>query len=550
MTGQNTYNKLTTHAQEVLDRIGYPDAVPPELRDSQIIETHISVLLIGAAYVLKLKKCVAFPFVDHTEVSQRWKSAVNEVVLNRRLSNDIYLGVIAVSRDTPLSIADCVDVTLQSPIPAELLEVGVLMKTIDQAGVLSTLIAQDQATVEKHIFPLAKRIAEFHKAQLATHTASSSPIVDIAQLARDNISILQENAADYLTPTQQTLIKNIANFTEKSLEKNQQLLRQRHSMGLVIDGHGDLRAEHVCYSDNEVSVIDCIEFNDEIRRVDILNDIAFLRMDLDYLKQGRLANALIAYYRQQLGEPADNAALLDFYSTYRAMVRAKIQLLRVIELQSSQKNGLKQQTTAEQQKIAKYISLAHRYTLSITSPCLIAIGGLMGVGKSTLAQWLAEQTYATLLSSDVVRKQLYGSDAGDKSLDFGAKKYAKEATEHTYQQLFQIASQELSKGNPVIVDSSFIKHHHRRAIIEIAEMTGVGVVFIWCELDEQTQMQRLKARSASGTAISDGRIELASQQRESFEAFTTEEKSGILKVDTTSMPNLATLKTICQNLKG
>lgn len=537
---------LTDLAHDVLNRIGYPASLPQELAGAKIIETHISVVLIGSNYVLKLKKSVAFPFVDHTVFSQRWQSAYNEVQLNRRLSDKIYLGLIPIfNSSSKLSLKDCIDIENNSEAPDSAIEVAVLMRTISQKDLFANLLEQNAVSIPQHIEPLAKRIADFHKKQRRSRQSASSPDAyfnELATLARDNISILQEHSIDYLTTSQQPLLQQVSQFTEQFLSLNSQLLKQRQLNGFIVDGHGDLRAEHVCFADNKVQIIDCIEFSDAIRTVDVLNDIAFLRMDLDFSKQTLFANSFVTSYAAHLAAGEIDQELLNFYSSYRAMVRAKVTLLHLKQLRDIQA------ANEARRKIDCYLSLATRYSWNITSPCLIAIGGFMGIGKSTRAEWIKGNIYGQLLSSDVIRKELFGTDVSDKTLDFGQGKYSEDANKKTYRELFDRAAKELDKGNPVIIDSSFVKHNHREEVFNIARRHGVPFVFIWCELDEAQQLQRLEKRSAKATSISDGRVALAGQQRASFEAFSSSEEQHILRINTQQLPDTCLMATVCRKL--
>jgi aminoglycoside phosphotransferase family enzyme/predicted kinase len=544
-------NQYSEAAQALFTRIGYPQSLPIEFETAKIVETHLSVVLMGNDYVLKFKKAVSFPFVDHRNIATRWNSAVNEIVLNKRLSKDIYLGLIAIFNSaTKLSIADLLKVEKELDVSKDLLDVAVLMRRIPENQMLSQLIYNEQVTVDEHIIPLSKHLAKFHNNEIANNVTSGtfSYFKKLTELANENVSTIRNNCQELLLEEDFKLLDFISAKSNSFLNKQEELINKREAESLIIDGHGDLRAEHVCYTSSGVSVIDCIEFSASIREVDILSDVAFLRMDFDYLQRGNLATAFIDEYADNMGEPANHPVLLNFYSAYRAMVRAKVQLLRASELAKNNTTINSAELSKELKAMRNYIALASRYCWQIPSPCLIVVSGLMGVGKSTIANWIASNIYAEVLSTDAIRKEIFGANDSDKKLSFGESKYSIKATEKTYEEVQQRALNILNQGNPVIVDGSYIKQKHRLELLESVKKLNLPIVLVLCELEEEEQKRRLEARFKKGDSISDGRLELLDKQKNSAEKFSEEEVNYLVRVSTGDIRNLEILKTIISKL--
>ncbi len=327
----------------------------------------------------------------------------------------------------------------------------------------------------------------------------------------NNFNVIRNKCFSKLTPAATRALEAAESYTRSFFENERRTLEARGAEGLIIEGHGDLRTEHVSFPGRKVVIIDCVEFSEALRTVDILGDIAFLRMDLDFRRRSDLAELFLEGYAQAFSG-AYNRRLLDFYSVYRAMVRAKIAVLS-----TDQRSGDEAAVAASVVQVENYLALASRYAWQLRGPVLAVMSGLMGVGKSTLAQHIGAQCYAVVLRSDVIRKELYPANVSDRRTPFGEGIYAPEATTATYAEMLRRAEKELTRGNPVILDASFAKSAQRDAVAKLARKLGVEFVFVECRLDETETLRRLAAREGNLSQASDGRRELYFVQKDHFE---------------------------------
>ena len=536
-------SEISPSAEDLLQRIGFPESWEFNFYNARIIETHISVVILNDEIALKFKKSVKFDFLDYSSIEKRWKAAVKELSLNQRLSKGIYLGLFPVLNDVKENVICPIKNFDVQDIPCGLTEVAVVMQRIPEESLLSSLIEQDKVSISDHISPLSFTLSNFHKDQSANsihklQQSGKEHFELFEKYANENIALVQQHSRNKLTGPTSVALDVVTSYFKESLKKHRSSIEERYEKGLVVDGHGDLRAEHVAYLGSQVQFIDCIEFNDSLRFVDVLNDIAFLKMDLERLRRGDLSKAFLEQYQQHFPESSDSETL-KLYSAYRAMVRAKICLLA--ELQN-RKSGLA--NSNQDHPCASYLGLASRYALGLSNQSVIAIGGGMGTGKSTLAEQIKALSNAQLLQSDVIRKELYGQSKADRSLPFGQGKYSSEANRKTYDTLFNKASFELQRGNPVILDASFSKVEYRQEITQLALKHNAKHIFVYCQLDDSETRSRLEKRATDPFAISDGRWELRQQQMENFQVPKEDENTPVFQAQLLEKTKDVALKVI------
>ena len=525
-------------AHAILERIGFPNSLPSGFDNPTIIETHISLVILGEERVLKFKKAVQFAFVDHRFLPQRWKSAVNEVILNRRITEGVYCGLQGVFGEGESAIFGSLVVdVVDEPPPVGAFEVAVVMERLANEDRLDYLISTDSVDLRKHIWPLAHTICRFHNDQLSLlDTASalrSTNAETIAAAVSENIDKLETEARSMLPVASRHALAYVARYSNAFLTMNRDALVSREKKGYVIDGHGDLRAEHVYFCDGMPRVVDCIEFNDSLRQVDVLSDLAFLRMDLDRLRRPKLSAELIKEYSAMANTEIDGD-VLDFYSVYRAMVRAKVALLSLqagVDCNLDSASCDDDRFTGELSNLEMYLALASRYAHGLNKPGVVVICGPMGVGKSTLCNFLCRLTAAPIVRSDHLRKKELGSSTKDKTQIYGEGIYSAAANERTYQLVAEAVEEELGHSNQVLVDATFSKKEHRQALRNLAHNYEVSCLFAMCTLEQEELMRRLISRSEKGLAISDGRLELLEPHLRGFEWPEASECEDVLRID-------------------
>jgi len=483
-------------------------------------QTHISWLFFTDSFVYKLKTPVNFGFLDFTTLEARKFFCEEEVRLNRRLAPEIYRGVVEVKAH---------DGRIQVEGLGETVDYAVQMRRLPEERMLPTLMARGKVTVTT-IRQLARLIADFHA------QAETGDDIDQAGSVATILANWQENFAltwPYLDfPLRRDTWDNIRARVLAFCRTRAQLFGQRIAEGRIRDCHGDLRAEHICFTE-PIAIFDCIEFNRRFRYGDVAADVAFLAMDFDAQGSPEFSQTLVQAYVEHSGDRG-LLSVLDFYKCYRAFVRAKVECFRADEPTVSAGEKRMALKTAN-----RLCLLAGRYANALQRPWLLVSCGLMGTGKSVLAEALARRLDLEVLSSDVTRKRLASVRATTSSAAaYGEGLYTAEWTEATYTQVFQEAEGLLSRGRSVLIDASFQRARHRLQAMALAQRLGAEFCVLECWCPEEEIRRRLEARAARGGAVSDGRWELIAQQRQHFEPLFDVPPQHHLRVDTTRPPEV------------
>ncbi len=281
----------------------------------------------------------------------------------------------------------------------------------------------------------------------------------------------------------------------------------------------------MAWFDNQPLLFDCIEFNENLRWIDVVNDIAFLAMDLDDRGQTALGWVFLNRYLQETGD-YQGISLLNFYKSYRAMVRAKVTRLRLAQgdLDATQR-------LQAEQLFQSYLDLAEQYTLTHTTT-LIITHGLSGSGKSTFSSRLASLIGAIHLRSDLERKRLHGLAAtADSGSPVGGGIYSAKAFNQTYERLRDLAGVVLRSGLPVIIDATFIKGHQRNLFSRLAGELQVPLVILDFPLAAGELRRRIEHRAHSATGdASEAGIEVLEYQLEHAEPLSASEKQQVITI--------------------
>ena len=442
-----------------------------------LIETHISWLLLTEDRVFKVKKPVTFAFLDLSTVEARGEACRAEVELNRRLAPDVYEGV---GRFT---------------YPDGRSEPVVVMRRLPWKRRLSALIESNDPGLPTHIEGIARRLAAFHVG--ATRNADVDAACTgqaVTRLWRNNMAELRLASASILEPHHLDRLDRLA---LKYLCGRPHLFRSRILSGRAVDGHGDLLADDIFCLDDGPRLLDCLEFDASLRYIDTLSDAASLAMDLERLGRPDLAAAFLDWYREASVD-AWPASLAHFYIAYRATIRAKVACLRAATGDSR---------AAEQAQQLVALASAH---LSAATVRLILVGGLPGTGKSTLAGGLGTATGWPVLRSDLVRKELAGLRPSESAAaTFQAGIYGPEATATVYAELLSRAGLLLQSGRSVILDATWTRHCWREAARELAAQTRADVVELECEASRELSSLRLHQRHLEGSDPSDATADIA-----------------------------------------
>lgn len=435
-------------------------------------ETHSGVVFLVGDRAYKLKKPVDLGFLDFSTLDRRVAACRREVELNRRLAPDVYLGVAKVSG-----------------VDGQRCESLVVMRRMPESRRLATMVAAG-APLHDDIVRIARLMAAFHAGALRGPEIAEQGGRD-ALRDRWTASFQQVARSPVLTAGQ---LAEIERLTLEFLAGRADLFAARAADGRIVDGHGDLLADDVFCLDDGPRVLDCLEFDDRLRWLDGLDDVAFLAMDLELLGAPELRDLLLDRYAEFTGDPAP-PALRHHYLAYRAFVRAKVACLRHA-----------QHGPAAAQQATLYAGLTLRH-LRQGQVRLILVGGPPGSGKTTVAGLLADELGAVLLSSDRVRKELAGVPPEQHvPADYGEGIYRPEHTERTYLELLGRAERLLARGESVVLDASWHSARHRALAATTATDNHSQLVSLRCDVGADVAAARLRTRTGS---LSDATVAIA-----------------------------------------
>jgi aminoglycoside phosphotransferase family enzyme/predicted kinase len=439
-------------------------------------ETHGSWVLLTPTRAFKVKKPVVMAFLDYGTLERRRAMCHAEVEVNRRAAPAIYLGVRAV-----VPAGD--GVALAPADREDAIEYAVEMRRFPEAATLAAALRRGSVT-RAAAAAIGARLAAFHAGCERADRDDGAEAVKRA-LDDDFASLGSLTSADDELAARLVAAERCVSAL---LGARWRELDERARRGRVRDGHGDLRAEHVLLAPDD-ALVDAIEFDPGLRRIDVGLDLGFLVMDLHAARRADLAAALVTGYRAAGGDPGDDR-LLALFAAYRARVRAKVALLRAAQLPAS--------AAADERAAARrLLALGERLLWAAREPAVIAVAGVSATGKSTLARALAERSGAPILSSDVIRKRMAGLAPSERA---PATAYSAEASAATYRELGRRAG---ALEGTVIVDATF----HRRALRD-GFRSALGaradeLVLVECMAPAAVLERRLRARERDPGRISD-----------------------------------------------
>lgn len=460
----------------------------------QVRETHISWVFLAGERAYKLKKPVVLPFLDYRTPARRRRMCREEVRLNRRLAPDIYLGVrgLAAAGDE-LELVDETD--------TRALDYVVEMRRYDEGRTLSAVLDRGELS-GSDVEAVARVLADFH-AGCRRAPRRAEPAHAVQHEIDTNFAELLPLAE---LRGQRERVLALWRFQSGFIAARAAMLDARARRGLIRECHGDLRGEHVLLGESP-EIVDCVEFDPALRALDVADDLAFLVMDVTSLGGERFAEELVAAYRVAGGDPGDDA-LLAFYASYRALVRAKVLLVRAGQLPSG--SALQGQSIARARDL---VTLAERFAWRARLPLLLVVCGVPASGKSLLSTALATASGLRHISSDVTRKRLAGLKPTEPA---PADRYRDEFSRATYAELGRRAAAELEARGGAIVDGTFRRRRDRDAFAQA--FAGAGpVMFIECCAPRHVLAQRAIRREHGDPRASDATLAVVLRERTSWE---------------------------------
>jgi uncharacterized protein len=470
-------------------------------RGVTLIETHISWVFLLEKDVVKVKKPVNLGFLDFRSMNQRRAACEAEVHLNRRLAPSVYVGVIPIRRGT--------DGKATTGGSGPIIDWAVQMARMRDEVRADSLLAA-RALGPRAIDAIARRLASFHASCRSDEETAPFGSVSVIELnIQENFAQTQSVLARYLRPEE---ADEIQRWQLSFLRGHRPIFETRAAQGRVRDGHGDLRLEHIYLEDDQVTVLDCIEFNERFRFADVCADIAFLSMDLAGHGRVDLAERLLAMYAREAND-FDLYAVVDFYEGYRAYVRAKVAAMLA---EDASVDEARRQRAAEQARRHFLLALSVDRR-SLLLPMVVAVGGIVASGKSTIAERLGEEMNAPVVDADRTRKAMLHVEPTQRIEEpawTGA--YDPRFTETVYEEVIRRADVVLASGRPVVLDASFRASSMRNTARELATRHGVPFRFVECRAPLDVCRNRLGEREKTD-GVSDGRLAIFDAFAKSYE---------------------------------
>jgi len=364
------------------------------------------------------------------------------------------------------------------------------------------------AVSDQMVRAVAERVASFHELAETSQAMATYGDRAIRYAWRENFTQWSNEVGQTLTARQDRILRC---YGEGFFARKAAVLQRRVAQMRIRECHSDLRSDAVCLTDG-ICIFDCVEFSRRLRLVDVARDVGFLAMDLEYRGHPQLARAFVDHYVALSGDQ-DLREMIGFYKCYNACVRAKVEGLLIGEQEVPVAKR-----RAARKAAGRYFDLACRYATELPPALLVITCGLPGTGKSTLAQTIAERTGFEVISSEIVWKAAAGLAPEEHRYEaFGKGIYSLEATEITYATLSERARLFLLDGRSVILDASFVRKSHRRAVARLAKETGAQFACVLLEAPPDAVRKRLARRVVRGVGPSDARWETYMAQKRRFQ---------------------------------
>jgi aminoglycoside phosphotransferase family enzyme/predicted kinase len=504
--------------QQLLDTSTYPEATA----SVSFKETHISRIYLTDTRVYKFKKPLDLGFLDYSTLAKRHHFCQEEIRLNQRFTSDVYLGVVALRlHNGKIGFGQ----------KGAIQDFAVRMRRLPENLMLDRLIEARADNLEDEMPRLGLAI---QTAMEQAEICLNEPVSYVKRVMRNCEENFSQTTAAIGSSLTEDAHRFMLKITRRDLDAFAEIMRSREARGMVRDGHGDLHSANICLTD-PICIYDCIEFNRRFRVADMLDELAFLVMDLDFRGRRDLAGKLTAGY-QELLHGREFKSLLSFYKGYRAWIRGKVEAILATDQNATKETRDNAATLARQ-----HFNLALGYRIK---PTLFITSGLMGVGKTTLSASLAQATGAEHLRSDVIRKQLAGlPEAQHLHEDFGAGLYTQKMSERTYNELFRATEVAMSRQQIIVVDASFAQEVDRNKFLGLAEQTGYPAWLMHLTCPDKLTLQRLDQRVGDA---SDGRRELFAQHKVLFNQITATNR--MVTVDTSCPVDYNVQSLLCSAL--
>ena len=518
---------MAPSVSELKDALAAPAAYPHDPDRIAFEQTHISLVALVPPRVYKIKKPVSLKYLDFSTLERRRHFCEQEVRLNRRLAPDTYEGVVPiVDADDGLRVDG-------DPDAGPVVEVAVAMHYLDPDRFLDARLARGTASAAD-IDRVVHTLCAFYEARPSTPEVAEAGRIDrLRAVTEGNFAEAEGHVGHLLSRPAHEALRF---YADRFYDQHAPRLHRRRAGGCIVEGHGDLRLEHVHLTDDRVAIFDCVEFNDEFRHLDVANDVAFLAMDLDRKGHPALARRFVDRMSEGLDDPGLHA-VIPFYKSQRAQVRGKVHGLRAAEEEISAAERDRSRAQARH-----YYQLALRYAVAGAEPLVVVVMGRPGTGKSTQAEAVARALGSPHLASDRIRKTHIGVPLRERP-DAATRKrlYADRTTEATYATLRTRALERARRQRSTVLDATYSRRGHRDTLRTTLRAADVPYAFVEVTAGDAALKKRLRERSAGDAAASDARATDFEMLADRYEAPDALEDPRHVRVGTEGAPEQTTL---------
>jgi len=513
------------------DALRDPAAYPHDPDSVTLRETHISLVALVPPRVYKVKKPVELGFLDFSTLEQRRHFCEEEVRLNTRLCPDTYEGVVPI-----VETDDGLRVDPPDDSAGPVVEYAVRMRHLSPEHFLHHRLARGDVS-RSDVDRVARTLSTFYKEQPSSPEVAAAGWIETLRVNTDeNVEQTADHVGDLLSAPAYDALRY---YVDRFYDQKAALLHRRRAGGLIVDGHGDLRLEHVHLTDDEVRIYDCIEFNERLRHLDVANDLAFLAMDFDLHGRPDLARRLVDQVATPLGDP-ELDALIAFYKCYRAYVRGKVE-----GMQARDHGRSPTERAQSRRRAVRHYQWALRYAVAGEQPLVVVVFGRSGTGKSTQAAALAAATGWAHLSSDRIRKRRAGVPQHRRSTAAERERlYTDQMTELTYRTLQQRAVERGRAHQGTVLDATYSDPDRREALRTALRAADVPYVFVELTAPDDVLRSRLSARTSRSAHASDARAEDLAPLSARYEAPTALETPFHVRIDSADAPEDTTLSIL------
>jgi len=487
-------------------------AFPHPVTQLQLKQTHVSWVVLTGPFAYKIKKPVRYEFIDASTLERRRFLCEEELRLNRRLAPDLYAGIAAiVSENGRLSVGGRGDP----------LEFAVKMRQFDPSQELAERLARDDVT-RQDMAGLATLLADFHaKAGVSPASGQFGTFQKIRERMLENVTLLRRHLG---AEPERKLLERLETWTNSSLARLEPLIQLRRQTGAVRECHGDLHARNIVRWRQQWLPFDCLEFDPELRWIDVMSDTAFLFMDLASRQREDLACEFMSRYLEETGDYA-GLRLLPLYATYCALVRAKVDALGA-------ENAGDAERLALENRLAERLATAVRF-MDAVPPAIVIMHGVTASGKSWLSEQLVSAIHALRIRSDLERKRLEGvAPLARRIFGIGEGAYGATSTQATYERMLEFADSALDGNCTAVIDATFLDTAHREMFRRLALRRQCPFLIVSCTSDAATLASRLQVRARNRLDPSEATQEVLDQQLQAQQPLTAEELQHTIRVDT------------------